>query len=203
LKVLRAPRHLAQVKIGVDTASAMLDIAQRAPISPTFTEIYEAHFDEVVRWMRALGAPEADWQDLSQDVFCIVRRKLASRRGDNLVAWLYGITRRVVKDHRRLSWFRHLYLRPRDVALDGLATTAPTAEEQLAAQEEERVLFQLLDRMSTKRRSAFILFEIEGYTAEQIGALEGIPTSTVYTRLYHARKDYFALCDAYQRRGEA
>jgi RNA polymerase sigma-70 factor (ECF subfamily) len=55
--------------------------------------------------------------------------------------------------------------------------------------------------MAEKRRTAFVLFEIEGYSGEEIAELFGIPVATVWTRLHHARKDYFRLVDAYQRNG--
>ena len=47
----------------------------------------------------------------------------------------------------------------------------------------------VLDRMSPLRRTAFMLFEIEGYSGEEIAELEQIPLATVYTRLHHARRD--------------
>jgi RNA polymerase sigma-70 factor, ECF subfamily len=200
LKVLDAARHYPGVEAGEHVARSTVEAPLRASIA-SFTDLYEAHFDEVVRWMRALGAPEADWQDLSQEVFCVVRRKLPSLRGDNLRAWLYGITRRVVKDHRRLSWFRHIYMRSRDVVLEDVIAATPNAEEQLVMREDESLLFRLIDKMSIKRRSAFVLFEIEGYSAEEIAELEDIPVATVYTRLHHARKDYVAFVEGYRREG--
>jgi RNA polymerase sigma-70 factor (ECF subfamily) len=183
------------MEVAVQVQAEALDAA-----APTFDDLYATWFPEVVRWMRALGAPEADWQDLAQDVFCVVQRKLPTFRGGSLPAWLYRITRRTVKDHRRLSWFRHLYLRPRDVALEELQSNAPTPEDQLAARQEERLLFLLLARMSEKRRTAFVLFEVEGYSGEQIAELEGVPLATVWTRLHHARKDYFAIVSSYKQR---
>jgi RNA polymerase sigma-70 factor (ECF subfamily) len=47
----------------------------------------------------------------------------------------------------------------------------------------------LLARLSEKRRSTFILFEIEGYSGEEIAALENVPVATVWTRLHHARRE--------------
>ena len=47
--------------------------------------------------------------------------------------------------------------------------------------------------MSDVRRTAFVLFEIEGYSGEEIAELEQIPLATVYTRLHHARKDFLRL----------
>ena len=43
-----------------------------------FVRVYDEWFDEVSRWARALGGPEADLVDLAQEVFLVVRRKLAT-----------------------------------------------------------------------------------------------------------------------------
>ncbi len=202
MKVLIPRRHLVEVELTARIPAASVAPPMHATVAPpvlVFADVYEAWFDHVVRWIRALGAPEGDWQDLAQEVFCVVQRKLPTVR-ENLPAWLYRITQRTVKDHRRLSWFRHLYQRPRDVVLEDLASPAETAEEHLMKREDERLLFSLLDRLSVKRRTAFVLFEIEGYSCEEIAELEQIPIATVWTRLHHARKDYFALVGDYRRK---
>jgi len=46
--------------------------------------------------------------------------------------------------------------------------------------------------MSPKRSAAFYLFEVEGYTGEEIAALEDVSVTTIYTRLHHARKQFLA-----------
>ena len=89
--------------------------AERAPLE--FDAIYDAWFDPVCRWARALGGPEADLDDLAQEVFVVVERQLAKFDGRNLAGWLYRITARVVAGQRRRAWFRHLFRRPRDVEL--------------------------------------------------------------------------------------
>ena len=47
--------------------------------------------------------------------------------------------------------------------------------------------------MSDVRRTTFILFEVEGYSGEEIAELQGIPLNTVWTRLHHARKEFLRL----------
>jgi RNA polymerase sigma-70 factor (ECF subfamily) len=47
--------------------------------------------------------------------------------------------------------------------------------------------------MSEKRRTTLVLFEIEGYSGEEIARIQDIPLATVWTRLHHARKDFFKL----------
>src|SRR6185312_2002173 len=42
-----------------------------------FREIYERWFDDVVGWLYALGAPMSETEDLAQEIFLVVRRKLS------------------------------------------------------------------------------------------------------------------------------
>jgi RNA polymerase sigma-70 factor (ECF subfamily) len=161
-----------------------------------FDRIYIEHFHHVSRWARALGGRSADLDDLTQEVFLVVRRRLSSYEGPSLAAWLYGITRKTVSDYRRRAWIRRL-LGGAHQSLDSLPASQHMcgidAVERLEAQ---RILQRVLDQMSSVRRTAFVLFEIEGYSGDEIAELEQVPLATVYTRLHHARKDFLRLTAA-------
>ena len=47
--------------------------------------------------------------------------------------------------------------------------------------------------MSEKLRTTFVLFEIEGYSGEEIAHIQDVPLGTVWTRLHHARKEFWKL----------
>jgi RNA polymerase sigma-70 factor (ECF subfamily) len=188
---VRPPASLAPIEREA-RESQRVPKAQSAPLAGgtelDFDMLYAEHFHHVSRWARALGGLEADVDDLTQEVFLVVRRKLGSFAGPSMPAWLYGITRKTVSDYRRRAWFRRL-LPGASRQLESAAEpeTGGDAYERLEAQ---RILARVLERMSQVRRSAFILFEIEGYSGEEIAELEQIPVATVYTRLHHARKDF-------------
>ena len=97
-----------------------------------------------------------------------------------------------MRDHRRRSWFKHLFLR-KQVDFDELPQGKDGPASDYERKEDRRIIGQLLLRMSEKRRTTFVLFEIEGYSGEEIAAIQDIPLSTVWTRLYHARKDFLRL----------
>jgi RNA polymerase sigma-70 factor (ECF subfamily) len=161
-----------------------------------FERVYVEHFHHVSRWARALGGRAADLDDLAQDVFVVVRRKLDSFAGPSLPAWLYGITRKTVSDYRRRAWIKRL-LGGAHQSLDTLsAVQQVSGVEAVERMEARRILQRVLDQMSSVRRSAFMLFEIEGYSGEEIAELEQVPLATVYTRLHHARKDFLRLTAA-------
>ena len=74
--------------------------------------IYERWFEDVVKWLYALGMPSSDTEDLAQEIFLVVRRKLNRFDGGNLAGWLYRIAQLTVRDHRRRTWFKNLAAAP-------------------------------------------------------------------------------------------
>ena len=110
-----------------------------------------------------------------------------------LNAWLYGITRKTVSDYRRRAFFRRLF-----TGVNRSLESSPQIErtsgvDPYARVEAQQAIAAVLKKMTTVRRAAFILFEIEGYSGEEIAELEQIPVATVYTRLHHARRDFMTL----------
>ena len=176
-------------------------ILERPPLVETgaaeplsFEDVYARWFHEVSRWARAFGGLDADLDDLTQEVFMVVRRKLGQFDGANVQGWLYRIVQRTVRDYRRRAWFRSLLPRRSDPGVER-ETAAPdrSPAEIFERREAERFLVQILDKMNETRRTSFVLFEIEGYSGEEIAALEGVPVNTVWTRLHHARKEFASL----------
>lgn len=172
-------------------------------VRPGFDEVYTTCFRKVYRWVRAHGCAPADIEDVTQDVFVVVQRKLPHFDGRHLHAWLYRITARTVRDHRRSAWFRHVFARPADDAIDAIDSAAPTALEQLVGCEDRRAVHELIGKLSAKWRSAFVLFEIDGVSGEEIAKLEGISVEALWTRLHRARKQFAALVALRMRREAA
>lgn len=155
--------------------------------APTFDSIYETWFDEVTRWVRALGGADADLDDLVQDVFLVVHRRLPDFDGSNVAGWLYQIARHRVRDYRRSAWFRHLVYGRGDLGA-GVQSTGRGPAENLEHKQRMRLLERVLARLNDDQRAAFVLFEIEGLSGEQIAALQGAPVNTVWARIHKARK---------------
>ncbi len=124
-----------------------------------FRALYDAWFADVARWVRALGASPADQDDLVQEVFVVVHRRLHDFDGKNLAGWLYRIATHQVRDFRRLRWIRHIF--GRSVPLSsGVASTGPTPLMVLETKEKQELLERLLSTLNESQRAAFVLFEI-------------------------------------------
>jgi RNA polymerase sigma-70 factor (ECF subfamily) len=158
-----------------------------------FRDIYERWFHDVAKWLYALGMPSSDTEDLAQEIFLVVRRQLHRFDGGNLAGWLYRITQLTVRDHRRRTWFKNLMQRRRNVDLARVQLTAAGPDVQYEDQQNRRRFQGLVAGMSEKLRTTFVLFEIEGYSGEEIARIQDVPLGTVWTRLHHARKEFWKL----------
>lgn len=171
----------------------MPDTLERSdPAEAAFREVFVAHAPYVWRCLRRLGVSPADVEDLCQEVFVVVHRKLRDLQPDApLRAWLYGIAVRKAWDHRRLAYQRHE--RPTDElperseeAAQGDALDRRTARD---------LLDQLLDKLDPKQREVFVLYEIEQLGMNEIAAALDCPLQTAYSRLHAARKQMQAAAD--------
>lgn len=154
----------------------------------SFEELYDRWFEDVSRWVRALGAGEADRDDLVQDVFLVVHRRLSDFDGQNVAGWLYQIARRKVRDHRRLLWVKHLFGTTSSQVTDAMLATSNGPLDALETKQKRLLLESLLEKLNADQRAAFVLFEIEGNSGEEIAALQGVPINTVWARIHKARK---------------
>ena len=161
--------------------------------TPSFARSDERWFDDVIGWLYALGAPSARHRDLAQDIFIVVRRNLGRFDGGNLAGWLYRIAQLTVRDHRRRSWFRNLVLRRQEVDLSKMPHEADSPARNFEDAEARRQFQLMVTKMHGKLVATFILFEIEGYSGEEIARIQDIPIGTVWTRLHKARKEFWKL----------
>jgi len=169
----------------------------KAPLA--FHAIYERWFDDVSQWIRAMGGPEAEREDLVQDVFVVVHRRLHAFDGENLPGWLYQITRRRVRDFRRLLWVKHLFFGSVPLP-DNLVKEGASPADTLETDEKRLTLEHLLGKLHESERAALVLFEIDGYSGEDIAQIQGVPLNTVWARLHKARKKLRSLLAKLERR---
>ena len=158
-----------------------------------FVTLYDTWFDDVTGWLETLGAPPADIEDLAQEVFLIVRRRLCDFDGRNVAGWLYRISNRQVLQHRRRRWIQSVFTLGAGNDIEEVPDDRSGVEEAFEVHEKRRRLQQIVSKMSEKRRVVFMLFEVEDYTGEEIADMLDVPVNTVWTRLHYARKDFFAL----------
>jgi len=163
-----------------------------------FSELFRRHQPAVSRVVaRMLGAgvrgraATVELDDLVQDVFVQVYRSLESFRGQaRLSTWVYRIAVNVVLMHRRSARsrpvFTHSDERP-SVPAPGLGP-----EEEVVQRRNVDALYRHLGQLSEKKRTVYILHEIEGLSPSEISKIVGAPILTIRTRLFYARRELLA-----------
>jgi RNA polymerase sigma-70 factor (ECF subfamily) len=153
-----------------------------------FAEVYTEHMAFVWRSLRRLGISERDLDDVCQEVFVIVHRKLATfDASGQLRTWLFGIARRVAADHRKRA-----HVRREELALPSeldANQARPSDEAQpLELARARAVLDEILDELDDAKRAVFVLFELEEMPMSEVAQAVECPLQTAYSRLAAARK---------------
>lgn len=142
--------------------------------------------------LRRLTWPGADVDDMLQDVFLIaLGRPEALQRASSARAWLWGIALRVAAARRRRHRVRTF------LGLDRVPQlAAPKGPlHELEQREAEALVASALEELSAKKREVLVLYEIDGLTGNGIAEALGCPLKTVWTRLFHARRELAAALE--------
>jgi RNA polymerase sigma-70 factor (ECF subfamily) len=156
---------------------------------PSFDQVFTEHVALVWRALRRLGVAASDIEDVSQEVFTIISRRLPAFEGRSaLSSWIYGICVNVARTHRRTEGRR------REDPTDTLPETgvAPLQLDQLEQRHAFAVADAMLDALDDEKRAVFVLYEIEEIPMKEVAEALGCPLQTAYTRLYAARRDFEA-----------
>jgi RNA polymerase sigma-70 factor (ECF subfamily) len=150
--------------------------------------IYREHGRFVWLSLQRLGIHPSDLDDIAQDVFMIVHRRLDTfDRRARISTWLFGICMRVAANYRRRRrWTR-------EVLAGGFEDERPAAlagaDEVLARREQREMAERALNRLEVAKRATFVMFELESLTCNEIAELMNVPVGTVYSRLHSARRE--------------
>jgi RNA polymerase sigma-70 factor (ECF subfamily) len=166
--------------------------------------LLRAHFGTVRRFVRRFGVPDAASDDAAQEVFIVAARRLREIEPGGERAYLYGVALRVAANARRA--LANQREQPSSAVLARAVSDAPEPDAQLETKRLRALLDEVLDMLPEDLRTAFVLFELEGFSVPEIAELCGIPQGTAASRLRRAREAFQAeaarLKAELQRSGE-
>ena len=151
----------------------------------------------------------ADAADLTQEVFVKVFRGIHGFHGESsLRTWIYRIALREASNQRRW-WMRHQQHEipieqemgegdnGRPVLLKDTLVDPSESPYDAALHEENRAhVEQALRQVPEPFRSTLILRDIEGFSYEEVAAMQGVNLGTVKSRLVRGRAFLKALLEA-------
>ncbi len=164
--------------------------AATVPFGPAFRAFYERNFRFVYRIVARMADAEGDVDDLTQEIFSIAGDKLETFEGRaKETTWLYRIAANVVSADRRKRRRQHL-LSLRWLVPSSDDDVAEGPDRDLERNDAHDLVRDILSEMTEKKRSVFMLFELEGLPGQQVADIVGCPLDTMWTRLFHARREF-------------
>jgi RNA polymerase sigma-70 factor, ECF subfamily len=150
----------------------------------------------ILRWERPIYAlayrqigREDDARDIVQDAFLRAFRALPGFKGEaKFSSWLYRITLNLCRDFMRRARRAPFVSTPEGVEISDLtpseALQAESVEDVVTRKDLSRHVARAMGTLPEEQRSAIVLKEYHGLTFQEIAELQGVPLSTVKTRLY-------------------
>ena len=146
-----------------------------------FDRLVLPHLDAAYNLARHLVRDAALAQDVAQDAMLRAWRYFPSFRGGDARAWLLQIVRRAA--------YSALAARPAEQPLDPhVPDPADSPETASVRSQGLRRLDLALGALAPELRECLVLREVEDLSYREIARITGVPTGTVMSRLWRARR---------------
>jgi RNA polymerase sigma-70 factor (ECF subfamily) len=153
----------------------------RGALSTDWAAVYEATYDDLVRFLYRLVWSDDRAHDLAQEAFVRALR----HEPEQPRAWLYSVARNLARDEARadIRNRRHLKL----VQAESSDRVAEDAEQEMERSEKREAVRRALNALSERDREALLLWDA-GLSYDEIAEQTGLSRGAVGTTLSRARK---------------
>jgi len=152
----------------------------------SFEEVFRLHHRRVYSICLRMTGNLAEAEDLTQDVFVLVFRKLASFRGESaFTTWLHRLTVNQV-----LMQFRKSHVRKEQLTEDGEMPTGIMFDRNRFNRSpvlDRLALDEAIVQLPQGYRMVFVLHDVEGLEHSEIASLLGCSIGTSKSQLHRAR----------------
>lgn len=168
-----------------------LDLVRRAQQgdSDAFASLFHAHKMRVYSVCLRLTNNKAEAEDLTQDAFVQVFRKLRTFRGDSaLSTWLYRIAVNTVLMRFRKKALHHVPLdEPYNPDARFVRREYGSNDTRLAGSIDRIALTRAIGELPEGSRTIFLLHEVEGYEHQEIAELLDCSVGNSKSQLHKAK----------------
>ena len=168
----------------VELAQEIIRQAQAGDLR-AFEQIYRTHVGFVSNVVYRVVGNMEDAQEVTQDVFMNIYRKLNNFRFESsLKTWVYRISVNCAINHIKRTGKHKNTVEYADVFA---AQGADSVRESMHQMDNEKLVSQLLAGLSPEQRAVIVLRSIEGLSYHEIAQTLKIPINTVRSRIKRAR----------------
>ena len=191
VRTLHVPVQTAEVVSEDASDLELCRLAANGNIA-AFERIYERYHRRTYSLCLRMTSSQTEAEDLTQEVFIQLFRKIGSFRGDSAFStWLHRLTVNQVLMH-----FRRRSVKNERTSDDGEMpeqTVRGTADPNRMAVVDRIALKNAIAELPNGYRNVFILHDVEGFEHEEVARLMGISVGTSKSQLHKARLKLRAL----------
>ena len=159
--------------------------------APTFQAVYAEYFRFVWRCTRRLGVPHEALDDVVQEVFITIHRRLHTlQHQESLRSWIYAVVRKSVGTYHRSRKTRTALFAWDPVLDDTPSSLQPSPLDHAVMSDDVALLSRLLTQLDPPKREVLMLADLEEMGVPEIASGLGIPLNTAYSRLRVARQEF-------------
>lgn len=151
-----------------------------------FEEIYQRHHRRVYSICLRMLQNAYEAEDLTQDVFIQLYRKVGSFRGDSaFTTWLHRLTVNQVLMHFRKRNVKFEKVTEEGETPDQIVTG--TADPERMRIVDKIALENAIDQLPEGYKNVFVLHDVEGFEHEEVARILGCSVGTSKSQLHKAR----------------
>jgi len=152
-----------------------------------FEEFYQRYHRRVYTLCLRMMRNQTESEDLTQEIFLHVYRKIGSFRGESsMMTWLHRVTVNQVLMHLRRSGVRREKTTEDGVVPEPKENVAPLPGQMMAL--DRLALDKAIAQLPPGYKAVFILHDVEGYEHAEIARMLGGCVGTSKSQLHKARK---------------
>jgi RNA polymerase sigma-70 factor (ECF subfamily) len=152
-----------------------------------FEEFYQRYHRRVYTLCLRMMRNQTESEDLTQEIFLHVYRKIGSFRGEStMMTWLHRVTVNQVLMYLRKSGVRREKTTEDGVVPEPQVNSAPVPGQMMAL--DRLALDKAIAQLPPGYRAVFILHDVEGYEHAEIARMLGGCVGTSKSQLHKARK---------------
>jgi RNA polymerase sigma-70 factor, ECF subfamily len=167
------------------------DLVRRAQEgdADAFATLFHNHKARIYSVCLRMTSNTAEAEDLTQDAFLQVFRKLSTFRGDSaLSTWLYRIAVNTVLMHFRKKVLRQISLdEPYNQDAKQVRREYGSCDDRLAGSVDRIAMARAIKELPVGYRTIFLLHEVEGYEHQEIAELLGCSIGNSKSQLHKAK----------------
>jgi len=159
----------------------------RAGDEDSFRRLVEIYTPRVFALVRNLVRSQSEAEDVTQEVFFKVHRKLDSFREDSsFYTWLYRVSVNTAHDWTKKQR-KERAIQVEDFGAMPLADETDGPDESLRRRDLRSKIREAMSRLPETFRTILVLRELEGLRYEEISSVLQISKGTVESRIFRAR----------------